>query len=137
MNNSTRLGADGDIGGEKAYQKSLEFAFEVVLMSVIGVLGLAGNVAAIWLFSHQSRQLKFHRLMTMLAIYDLLYIALSLTLFTLPQISADYKLSGAHFFVLPRCEMMTNKKHLKKAALNKHYDFLIQSQELNRKAGLL
>lgn len=80
----------------------MEFVFEVVLLSCVGALGIIGNVAAICLFSRQSIQLKFHRLMMMLATYDLFYILLSLILFTVPQISEAYNTSGAHFYVLPR-----------------------------------
>ena len=71
------------------YQKSLELVFEVVLMLVVGLLGIAGNVAAVILFSRRQRgaQAKFHRLMMMLSLYDLAYIVLSLLLFTIPQAS--------------------------------------------------
>ena len=87
---------------EEVYQKSMEFVFEVVLLSTIGFLGIVGNVAALFLFSRQSKQLKFHRLMMMLAVYDLFYIILSLFLFTIPQLSSDYKTLGLHFHVLPK-----------------------------------
>ncbi len=60
----------------KGYQKSMEFVFEVVLLSVVGVFGIVGNVAAVVLFSKQGIQLKFHRLMMMLAVFDLIYILL-------------------------------------------------------------
>ena len=40
--------------------------------------------------------------MMMLAAYDLLYIFLSLLLFTVPAVFPSYKTSGAHFYVLPR-----------------------------------
>ena len=87
---------------EEVFQKSMEFVFEVVLLSTIGALGIAGNTAALVLFSRQSKQLKFHRLMMMLAAYDLFYIVLSLLLFTIPQISPGYKTMGYHYHVLPR-----------------------------------
>lgn len=37
----------------EAYQKSLEFIFEVVLLSAVGVLGIVGNAALIALFAWQ------------------------------------------------------------------------------------
>jgi len=40
--------------------------------------------------------------MMLLALYDLCYIALSLLLFTLPQIIPSYRSRGAHYRVLPR-----------------------------------
>ena len=82
-------GTISDDGGEeeKLYQKSMEFVFEVVLLSIVGVLGILGNSAAIALFSrHQTVQLKFHRLMMMLSSFDLAYIVLSIVLFAVPQV---------------------------------------------------
>ena len=80
--------SDDDVGEEeKLYQKSMEFVFEVVLLSIVGVLGILGNSAAIALFSrHQTVQLKFHRLMMMLSSFDLAYIVLSIVLFAVPQV---------------------------------------------------
>ena len=73
-NNATlSLNEEGDVDG---VQKSVEFLFEAVLLSGAGAFGLVGNVAAVALFSRQGIQLKFHRLMMMLAIFDLIYIAL-------------------------------------------------------------
>ena len=72
---------------EKNYQKSLEFAFEVVLLIIVGVLGIIGNCSAIVLFARLKLQLKFHRLMMMLASFDLVYVLLSLILFTVPQVN--------------------------------------------------
>ena len=61
---------------EDGVQKSMEYVFEVVLMSAVGAFGLVGNVAAVALFSRQGIQLKFHRLMMMLATFDFIYIML-------------------------------------------------------------
>ena len=72
-NNATLPLNEGDVDG---VQKSVEFLFEAVLLSGAGAFGLVGNVAAVALFSRQGIQLKFHRLMMMLAIFDLIYIAL-------------------------------------------------------------
>ena len=40
----------------EAYQKSLEFVFEVVLLVITGCFGIVGNTAAIFLFSRQEIQ---------------------------------------------------------------------------------
>ena len=61
---------------ENGVQKSMEYLFEVVLLSAAGAFGLVGNVGLVVLFSRQGIQLKFHRLMMMLAIFDLVYIIL-------------------------------------------------------------
>ena len=58
------------------FQKDMEFIFEVVLLSIVGAFGVVGNIAAIVMFSRQSIQLKFHRLLMMLATFDLGYIIL-------------------------------------------------------------
>ena len=87
--------------GDKV-QKSMEFVFEVVLLTIVGIAGMVGNTAAIILFSRLRNQLKFHRLMMMLSTFDGLYILLSIVLFALPVISTTYMTSGAHYYVLPR-----------------------------------
>ena len=74
MDNATLYYGEGE--EENGLQKSMEYLFEVVLLSAAGAFGLVGNVAAVALFSRQGIQLKFHRLMMMLAIYDLVYIIL-------------------------------------------------------------
>ena len=74
MDNATLYYEEGK--EENGLQKSMEYLFEVVLLSAAGAFGLVGNVAAVALFSRQGIQLKFHRLMMMLAIFDLIYIAL-------------------------------------------------------------
>ena len=42
----------------EAYQKSMEFIFEVVLLSFVGVLGIVGNLVLIVLFSFQKVQVS-------------------------------------------------------------------------------
>ena len=72
MENVTSFAEDEENG----VQKSMEYVFEVVLLSVVGAFGLVGNVSAVALFSRQGIQLKFHRLMMMLATFDFIYIML-------------------------------------------------------------
>ena len=38
---------------EDDYQESLEYIFEVILLSIVGVLGIIGNVMVFVLFSKQ------------------------------------------------------------------------------------
>jgi hypothetical protein len=66
------------------FQKSMEFVFEVVLLSLVGGFGIVGNVGAVFLFSKQGVLLKFHRLMMMLATFDLMYILLRFVLSSNP-----------------------------------------------------
>ena len=47
-------------------------------------------------------QLKFHRLMIMLCIYDTVYVLLNILLFALPKMLKMYEASGYHYFVLPK-----------------------------------
>ena len=76
MDNATMHYDEGEGEDNNGVQKSMEYLFEVVLLSGAGALGLVGNVAAVALFSRQGIQLKFHRLMMMLAFFDLIYIIL-------------------------------------------------------------
>ena len=48
--------------------------------------GLFGNCLSILVFQKKKFQRNFHQLMSFLALYDLLYIILALTLFSLPQL---------------------------------------------------
>jgi len=41
---------------DEAYQKSMEFIFEVVLISFVGLLGMAGNLALIFVFARLRSQ---------------------------------------------------------------------------------
>ena len=84
----------------------LAFTFEVVLMIIAGIIGIVGNVATLCMFccNKGSRNTfsKFHKLMIMLAIYDSVYIMLSILLFAIPVISEEYKLNGLHFYIAPK-----------------------------------
>ena len=48
----------------------IEFIFEVVLLGVIGSLGVLGNTAAIIMFFKKKDKVNFHRILTMLIIFD-------------------------------------------------------------------
>ena len=55
-------------------------------------------------------QLKFHRLMIMLCIYDTVYVLLNILLFALPKMLKMYEESGYHYFVLPKAIPFGKKK---------------------------
>ena len=85
---------------------SIELVFEGILLSVIGCLGLLGNIVAVWYFSRPKRRHQtFFVLMLVLAILDLLLIVSCFFVFSLPTISLRYKTSSVwHYtvmFVLP------------------------------------
>ena len=65
-------------------------------------------------FSRLRVQLKFHRLMIMLCIYDTVYVLLNILLFALPKMLKTYEASGYHYFVLPKAIPfgMTKYHHL-------------------------
>ena len=88
MNENVTLDAsNAAAAGPMEEELVTEFVFEVILLSVISLFGLLGNISAIILFTTMKRQLKFHRLMMMLSAFDLIYVALSFTLFALPRVS--------------------------------------------------
>jgi hypothetical protein len=87
-NGTSVLGGGGNLtkAVEPEHAAVTEFVFEVILLSVASLFGLVGNIGAIVLFTTMKRQLKFHRLMMMLSAFDLIYVALSFTLFALPTV---------------------------------------------------
>lgn len=134
------MGVDED---DKNYQKSLEFVFEVVLLSIVGILGIIGNCAAIVLFARLKLQLKFHRLMMMLSAFDLLYVVLSLMLFTFPQVCTcrvfleslilllltvyhDYT-SGKRRLQTQRCSFLHSTSSITSGSICTHWQYLFHS----------
>ena len=80
----------------------MEFICEVVLMIIVGVFGLIGNTMSIIMFSRlKKKQLKFHRLMILLSIFDTAYILLNILVFVVPGISDEYKNKGYHYLFAP------------------------------------
>ena len=59
------------------------FTFSQVLF---GLLGVIGNLLCIIIFTQKIAQKSFHHLMLCLAIFDLLYILMSIMLFGLPTL---------------------------------------------------
>ena len=100
MENNTTLEYLEEEAGEKMIV--MEFICEVVLMIIVGVFGLIGNTLSIIMFSRlKKKQLKFHRLMILLALFDTAYILLNILVFVVPGISESYKNKGYHYLFAP------------------------------------
>lgn len=100
MENNTTQDYIEEEAGEK--MQLMEFVCEVVLMIIVGVFGLIGNTMSIIMFSRlKKKQLKFHRLMILLGIFDTAYILLNIMVFVVPGISEEYKKQGYHYLFAP------------------------------------
>ena len=64
--------------------------FQVYLLTIVGCVGLIGNVALIYMFARIQNQLKFHRLMLMMSVYDTCLIILGYLVFALPTLNEAY-----------------------------------------------
>jgi hypothetical protein len=74
---------------------------DVVLILLVGFFGLCGNISAIHRFSHLKKATKFHHLMMLLSIYDLLCISMIVSIFSLPRVSSVYKQSAFYHYFAP------------------------------------
>ena len=81
---------------------SSKFLLEVVLLLVVGVFGIIGNLSSIIIFARIRNQLKFHRLMVTLAVYDTFCILLSIIIFTFPLVSKSFVTSGVYHHLVPK-----------------------------------
>jgi hypothetical protein len=80
----------------------MELICEVVLMIIVGIFGVVGNLMSITMFSRlKKKQLKFHRLMILLALFDTAYILSNILVFVVPGVSEEYKSHGYHFLFAP------------------------------------
>ena len=57
---------------------------------IFGAIGCVGNLMCIIIFSQKFAQKSFHHLMLSLAIFDLLYVLMSIMLFGLPTLYPEY-----------------------------------------------
>ena len=78
-----------------------ELVFQVVLVLIVGFLGVCGNVGAIHRFSRLRKPTKFHHLMMLISIYDILCISTIVLIFSAPQMSEDYKNSTFYHYFAP------------------------------------
>ena len=70
----------------------IELIFEVVLLGIIGSLGVLGNTAAIIMFSKKQDKVNFHRILTMLIIFDNCLILFNIIIFIFPHLDTDYRM---------------------------------------------
>ena len=86
----------------KEWIETMKFVCEVALMTFIGVFGILGNLSTITMFLRMgSNQLKFHRLMVLLAIFDITYIILNIWMFVVPGLSKPYHNLGYEYLFAP------------------------------------
>ena len=69
----------------------VKFIIEGILLLVVGMIGLFGNTVCIIMFSRLRLQLKFHRLMILLFVYENIYLMFTLLVFSVPQLSEKYQ----------------------------------------------
>ena len=75
--------------------------FEGYLIMIVGSFGILGNFFFVVFFMTLKEKLNFHRLMITLAVFDTIYIILSMLEFSLPELSEDYQKKGYHFYLAP------------------------------------
>ncbi|XP_023324623.1 FMRFamide receptor [Eurytemora carolleeae] len=63
---------------------TFHFLVDGILLVAVGLLGVVGNIFCIVWFSRKLVQRAFHQLMLTLAVFDLLYVVISLILFGVP-----------------------------------------------------
>ena len=84
------------------YSKEItKYVFHAILLTLVGVIGIAGNIAGIIIFSNLEKPLKFHWLMITLFIFDTILILSAFIIFSLPILSIGYK-ESAHMYVAPK-----------------------------------
>ena len=76
---------------EDDFSANVKFIIEGILLLVVGIIGLFGNTVCIIMFSRLKLQLKFHRLMILLFVYENIYLLFTLLVFSVPQLSENYK----------------------------------------------
>ena len=78
-----------------------KFVFEVLLLTIFGVLGLIGNVSLVRMFLKSEVRLNFHLIMILLALYDTLLIVSFMLVISIPDISLEYKTHGLYYSIGP------------------------------------
>lgn len=62
------------------------YCFFLQLQASVGILGIFGDLLAIFVFSCKQYQRQFYTLLITLAICDLIYLVMSIMLFSLPTL---------------------------------------------------
>ena len=91
--NSTQL--------DNSSKEITKYVFQAMLLTLVGVIGIVGNIAGIIIFSNLEKPLKFHWLMITLFIFDTILILSAFIIFSLPELSSGYK-DSAHMYVGPK-----------------------------------
>ena len=86
----------------KIFEMLTEYVIEVFLLTTVGSFGILGNCWLIGMFGRLQDKLNFHQLMMTLAVYDNLYIVLSILIFSVPEMFDVYKKDGYHFYIAPK-----------------------------------
>ena len=89
--------------------EDVQYILEFIAMIVVGAIGIIGNTIAVFVFSTMKQQLKFHRLMIMLFLFDNLFILLSFIILSFPHMSKEYKYGDLYCNLLP---IVTPLKHI-------------------------
>lgn len=76
---------------ENEFSVQVKFIIEGILLLVVGIIGLFGNTICIIMFSRLRLQLKFHRLMILLFVYENIYLLFTMLVFSVPQLSETYR----------------------------------------------
>ena len=94
-----------NMSGSCTYENSpnilTNFIFQGVLLTVIGAIGVVGNMSGIFHFIKLERPLKFHWLMATLFIFQTVFIVTAFIIFALPTLDDEYK-SFTHMLVGPK-----------------------------------
>ena len=86
---------------EARAMEAAAFWLEGVFLIIAGVIGLVGNATAVYIFGRQRVQRNFHGLMVALATFDLVYILVSIFIFSLPQFFEDFNRTFIYCHLLP------------------------------------
>ena len=93
--------SNGGCGAHKLSQEHTDFIFQVIMILSVGILGIMGNTGALYRFSRLKKPTKFHHLMMLISIYDLLCIVMMMLIFSLPRLSVIYKNSAFFHYFAP------------------------------------
>ena len=95
------LNEDCEYECDVEFEDKIEFVFEVVLLGIIGLFGLFGNTAAVVMFARMRKQLNFHRIMIMLAIFDSILVFINMLTFVTPHVSSEFNFDSIAPVIIP------------------------------------
>ena len=86
---------------ESGFSEDAQYALEFIALLIVGTIGIIGNTLAILMFGTLKNQLKFHRLMIMISIFDMSYILLNFIIFAFPHASEAYRYGDMYCHMFP------------------------------------